>query len=96
MEIVRLGACGFVLLAGMIWLSGGAEAQGDKCRKTFEKLAFQPENPSNEEVSRFRTDCPEDPSTKDLNRYRENIKEQRRKIAEAVDIVRSAADGLTK
>ena len=97
MKIVRLGACGLVLLAGMIWLSGGAEAQGDKCRKAFEKLAFQPEDPSNEEVSKFRSECPsEDRSYRDLKRYRDRVKEQRRLIAEAADIVRTAVDGLTK
>ena len=96
MNIVRLVAWGVVLSAGMIWFSAGAEAQGDKCRRAVEKLLKQAEDPSNEEVSRLRTECPEDMSFKDVNRYREHIKEQRRKIAEAVDIVKSAVDGLTK
>lgn len=96
MKLVRLVAGSVVLLAGMIWLSAGAEAQGDKCRKAVEKMLKQAEDPSNEEVSRLRTECPEEVSFKDVNRYRENIKEQRRKIAEAVDIVKTAVDGLTK
>lgn len=97
MNFVRLVACGVVLLADTIWLSGGAEAQTDKCQKTVEKLITQLEEPSNEEVSKFRSECPsEDRSYRDLKRYRDRVKEQRRLIAEAADIVRTAVDGLTK
>lgn len=97
MNFVRLVACGIVLIAGMVWLSAGAEAQGDKCQKTVEKLITQVEEPSNEDVSKFRSECPnEDRSYRDLKRYRDRVKEQRRLIAEAVDIVKTAVDGLTK
>jgi hypothetical protein len=81
----------------MIWPSAGAQAQGDKCQKTVERLITQVEEPSNEEVSRFRSECPnEDRSYRDLHRYRDRVKEQRKLIAEAVDIVKMAVDGLTK
>ena len=97
MNFVRLVACGVVLIAGMVWLSAGAEAQGNKCQKTVEKLITQVEEPSKEEVSRFRSECPnEDRSYRDLQRYRDRVKEQRKLIAEAVDIVKMAVDGLTK
>ena len=97
MKIVRLVACGVVLLAAMMWLSASVEAQGDKCQKTVERLITQVEEPSNEEVTKFRSECPnEDRSYRDLQRYRDRVKEQRRLIAEAVDIVKTAVDGLTK
>ncbi|MDF2754647.1 MAG: hypothetical protein K0S94_232 [Nitrospira sp.] len=97
MNLVRLVGCGVVLLGGMIWLSTGVLAQGDKCQKTVERLINQVEEPPNEEVSKFRSECPtEDRSYKDLQRYRDRVKEQRRLIAEAVDIVKMAVDGLTK
>ncbi|HKY70816.1 MAG TPA: hypothetical protein VJL88_02765 [Nitrospira sp.] len=97
MNIVRLVACGVVILGSMIWLSADVKAQGDKCQKTVERLITQVEEPSNEEVSKFRSECPnEDRSYRDLQRYRDRVKEQRRLIAEAVDIVRTAVDGLTK
>ena len=97
MNFVRLVACGVVLFGCMIWLSAGVHAQGDKCQKTVERLITQVEEPSNEEVSRFRSECPnEDRSYRDLQRYRDRVKEQRKLIAEAVDIVKMAVDGLTK
>lgn len=97
MRIVRLIACGVILLADMIWILDSARAQGDKCQKTVERLITQVEEPSNEEVSKFRSECPnEDRSYRDLQRYRDRVKEQRRLIAEAVDIVKTAVDGLTK
>ena len=97
MNVIRLVACGVALLAGMIWFSAGVEAQGDRCQKTIERLITQVEEPSNEEVSKFRSECPnEDRSYRDLHRYRDRIKEQRRLISEAVDIVKTAVDGLAK
>ena len=97
MNFVRLVACGVVLLGGMIWLSAGVQAQGDKCQKTVERLITQVEEPSNAEVTKFRSECPnEDRSYRDLQRYRDRVKEQRKLIAEAVDIVKTAVDGLTK
>jgi hypothetical protein len=96
MNIVRLVACGVVLLVGMIWHSAGAEAQGDKCRKVMGEMLKQAEDPSNEELIRLRTECPEDVSFKDVNHYRESIKEARRKITEAVAIVKSVVEELIK
>jgi hypothetical protein len=97
MNFVRLVACSVVILGSVVWLSAGVEAQGDKCQKTVERLITQVEEPSNEEVGKFRSECPnEDRSYKDLKRYRDRVKEQRRLIAEAVDIVRTAVEGLTK
>ena len=97
MNFVRLVACGVVLLGSTIWLSAGVQAQGDKCQKTVERLITQIEEPSKEEVSRFRSECPnEDRSYRDLQRYRDRVKEQRRLIAEAVDFVKMAVEGLTK
>ena len=97
MKILRLVACGVVILGSLIWLSAGVHAQGDKCQKTVERLITQVEEPSNEEVTKFRSECPsEDRSYRDLQRYRDRVKEQRRLIAEAVDIVKTAVDGLTK
>jgi hypothetical protein len=96
MNIVRLVACGVVLFAGTIWLSAGAEAQGSKCRKVMGEMLKQPEEPSNEELIRLRTECPEDVSFRDVNHYRESIKEAHRKIAEAAAIVRSVVDELIK
>jgi hypothetical protein len=81
----------------MFWLSAGVQAQGDKCQKTVERLITQVEEPSKEEVSKFRSECPnEDRSYRDLQRYRDRVKEQRRLIAEAVDFVKMAVEGLTK
>ena len=97
MNLVRLVACGVVLLGSMFWLSAGVQAQGDKCQKTVERLITQVEEPSKEEVSKFRSECPnEDRSYRDLQRYRDRVKEQRRLIAEAVDFVKMAVEGLTK
>jgi hypothetical protein len=97
MNLVRLVASVVTIIGSMICLSAGVEAQGDKCQKTVERLITQVEEPSNEEVSKFRSECPnEDRSYRDLQRYRERVKEQRRLIDEAVDIVKTAVDGLTK
>ena len=87
----------WLVLAGILWFPASADAQGDRCRKTVERLITQVEEPSIEEVSKFRNECPnEDRSYRDLKRYRDRVKEQRRLIAEAADIVRAAVDGLTK
>lgn len=96
MKIIRLVTCSIVLLTGMIWLSAGAEDQGAKCRMAVGKMIKQAEDPSNEELSRLRQECPEDISFRDVNRYRDNIKEQRRKIGEARDIVNTGVSELAK
>jgi hypothetical protein len=80
----------------MIWLSAGAEAQGDKCKRAVEKMINQPEDPSNEEVARLKTDCPEDLSTKDIKRYREYRKQQARKKGHAHGVVSLGGAELEK
>jgi hypothetical protein len=96
MKIVRLVACGVVVLAAMMWLTAGAEAQGDKCKRAVEKMVNQPDEPSNEEVARLKTDCPEDLSTKDIKRYREYRKQQARKKDEARGELNLAGGELEK
>lgn len=97
MKIVWLFACGVGLLAGAIWLSVRAEAQTDKCRTAVEKVTNQVEDPSNDEVTRLRRECPkEEGSIKNLVLYRNRVKYARRNLAEAVDIVKTAVDELTR
>ena len=87
----------WLVLAGIICLPASADAQGDKCPKAVEKLTTQVEDPSSEEVSRFMAECPQEAkSLGGLERHRENVKAHRRLIAEAVDVVKTAVDELTK
>lgn len=97
MRNVRGSTWGWLVLAGMIWLPASAEAQGDKCQKAWQKLINQVEDPSKEEVSKFKGECPEEAkSVANLDYHRNQVKAYRKLIADAVDVVKTAVDELTK
>jgi hypothetical protein len=97
MRNVRWSTWGLLVLAGILWVPASAEAQGDKCRKIVEKLTKQVEDPSNEEVNKFKAECPQEAkSIGKLDYYRNQVKAHRQLIADAVDVVKTAVDELTK